>query len=264
MMKKLLATVLTLLLVCATARASLNCDGGASGTRRIDMASSATLDALDPLTVLLWVRPTTFTGANGVLYSKGATDPTEKRMTVIATTGTIRVVIDRATTDMTYDTSTALTVDVWTFVAITFNSANGANELANVYIGTLSALATEAAYTSRTDGSGAVVSEATEAARWGNSAGSAANFMGHFGIGQIVNRELTLGEVQQWQFRPRNITGAVVLHPFGYNGTGTQADLTGNGNAGTVTGCVASSNPPLGPFFALQRPYPALYEMSGI
>ena len=60
---------------------------------------------------------------------------------------------------------------------------------------------------------------------------------------------LSLAEITQHWMRSQNHANSKVLMHVGYNGTGTQADWSGHGNSGTVTGATVSAHVPLGPQF---------------
>jgi hypothetical protein len=156
-----------------------------------------------------------------------------------------------------YRTTTALEVEAtyancptygtnkWCFAAITmdFNGANGNQKL---YHGDLSTLAVEpSAYSLQTVGTGTRPSDASVDAFIGNSSNANVALGGALSIVAVFNRVLSLGEIQSWQFDPRMMAGCVGLWRLGDNGTGTQPDYSGNGNAGTVTSATQADNPPL-------------------
>lgn len=59
------------------------------------------------------------------------------------------------------------------------------------------------------------------------------------------NRVLTLREMQDWQADPRRESGAYLFFELGASGVGTQPDLTGHSNDGTVVGATLSLDNPL-------------------
>ena len=99
----------------------------------------------------------------------------------------------------------------------------------------------------RTVGSGTYGSDAAEDACIGNKANDGTPFIGRIAVTLLWNRALTLGELIDQQYNPHATSGCV-----GYwwlHGTGTQPDLSGNANTGTVTGCAVADHVPLRPPF---------------
>lgn len=214
-------------------------------TDRVSIAAATTLNTLQQVTTLTWMYPTGF-GNNQHFITK--------RTDVNAGWG---VRIDDASGNVFVNKPTAgagsnalstggpLTVNAWNYVATT-----GSNDIStdncHIYVGNLTTLAAEVSYASKVDRAAAT---AFDDSAWplylGNRNNASASFAGRLGIQAIFNRVLTLSEIQRWQFAPRMMPGCVGFWLLGDNGTGTQPDYSGNGNAGTVTGATQSDNPPL-------------------
>ena len=72
-------------------------------------------------------------------------------------------------------------------------------------------------------------------------------------VTSLHNRRLSLGELKTQQFAPHPVSETVLFVPLGFNGTGTQADWSGNGNNCKVTGATQSADVPIATFSAFLR-----------
>jgi hypothetical protein len=224
---------------------------GAVSSDAVNIGTGASISNLNPLTYVAWVYPTSVATSAGLLFmqkGRAASGGTRRAFSFAAAGNFLRFVADRATTDTDYIASSlALTDNTWHCIAATFSSAASAGEVVNLYCGMLTTEMAETTYSTTTDGSGAVGDDSGLAMKIGNdgAAASTSAFKGRIACAAIFNRVLTLGELQTWQFRPRVLSGCVGFWAFGYNGTSTQPDWSGNGNAGTVTGATLSDHVPL-------------------
>lgn len=216
-----------------------------NSSNKILFGSASGLDDLDPYTMLLWIYPTDLTAlaANiGVLLFKDL--PTQF---FVRDTGALVAWRNRATTRSDAETAGGyITTNVWQMIACVFNSAGAAGQIMRLYRGTLTALAAEASYASQVDGAGVLNSDAAAELELGN-ASAYGNFNAaiRFATVGVVARALSLAEIRDWQFNPRPGAGARLFSHLGYNGTGTQPDWSGNGNAGTLTGGSVAAHVPL-------------------
>lgn len=111
---------------------------------------------------------------------------------------------------------------------------------------TANSTVTEATYASRTVGSGATQTTVT-ALVVGNRSASPFNVAWQGTISTLIwhNARLTQAELNVWAERPQPLAGTTRLFmELGWAGTGTQGDLSGNGNNGTVTGATAANHAP--------------------
>lgn len=232
----------------------------------IDCGSAAAIDDWTSFTLLSWCRATTL-AADGDLRRIGIKSSTtgnakDLHHAWLSALGIpqdcLRWRINRATTAANAE-SVANTVvqNEWMFVVGTYSEADGPR----IYKGTLTALATEVSYNVRTVGIGGTNSDADGSLRWGQRVvtplSATTGLVGDIATGLYINRILSLAEIQSLQFRfldYMRFTEAKAAYIFGYNGTGTQPDLSGNGNAGTVTGATVADHVPLGPFFGWDAP----------
>lgn len=215
---------------------------GAGNTNRVVAVGSATLDDIGAFTQLCWCYPTTLNSTR-TLICKGSTGFKEIRLS--GTTGNLQLTVQRATTSTSFITnSTPLSgLNAWYLVAATFDSA--ASPVGHIYTGTLSAEAVEAAYGTQTGGSGGVTTDATLDLNIGNAVGANLAFNGRIAVAAYIAGALTLGQIIDWQFRPRVIAGTRGFWIPGYNGATNVPDLSGNGNTGTITGATVADHVPL-------------------
>lgn len=214
---------------------------GAASSNRVDCGSAAGIDELLTMTVLALVRPTALTSGRVIVAKKFDTNATAGwRLALQGTTGQLNF-NRRHTSNATSYTSTdnlCAPVDTWRWVAATYDEAGGAGARVNLYGAAIhEMLAETGTYATSTNGTGASLADEAQSLIWSNYTDNpSASFQGQMAFGMIVNRVLTLGELWSLQFNPRPISGCVNFMRFGWNGTSTQADMSGSGNAGTVTG----------------------------
>jgi hypothetical protein len=226
--------------------------GGAS-TDRVNCGSAASLDDIADLTALVWVFPTTIAD-DDVLISKyrGAVNAGWTLGTT-GTGGALTISRERASVDQNYTSDTGfLTVNTWNCCVIQSNTTDG-----KIFHGALTSPLAEVTYASSAAGSGAANTDAARSLFIGNRDAATPNaaFTGDIAVAMVWNRRLTLGELIDQQFRPHKTSGCVLYVHCGFNGTGSQADWSGNANAGTVTGATLSTRGlPLGPYFGYDTP----------
>lgn len=219
--------------------------GGATSDRVV-VTAAASIDTLTAWTWYTWVNPTTITAGRKIMQKLDSSSPFGGRDIRVVASNFIRVDVTRATTSTQYiSNSNALSTNKWWFIAVTYDAAAAAGEVVNIYVGDLATLATESTYGTTTNGSGATTSDALGNLRIGNSTSGVQAWQGAIGLSGHFDRVMTLAEIQSHQFQPRVASGCVGFWNLGDNGTGTQPDYSGNGNAGTVTGASQSNNPPL-------------------
>jgi hypothetical protein len=199
------------------------------------------------------------TSARGAFFARGATAGTSHIMQVPSGGGELNYFRGRATTSMDYlSNSTPFGTDnKWYFVALMVDTALAANQQCNLYVGDLTTLATEVTYTKTGDGSGAFGDNSAVAETLANRLSPSSNraFPGDIAVAAHVNDALSLSQIQSLQFNPRVVPNTDYFFHFGFNGTGTQADWSGNGNSGTVTGATVADHVPLPPPFGFDSPY---------
>jgi hypothetical protein len=219
----------------------------------VDYGSAAVLDNLSQRTMLAWIYPTSVTTPLAqAIYAKadGTSFSAYRSFYVAGSIGsTIYVDSHRATTILKAESGTVLSNNVWQFVGGAVDEAATATDQ-KLYWGSLStAVAEVPTYASQQVGSGAFGNDAAFNATLGNFSATVpqswSRFIGRIAFFAMWNRVLTLNEIRQQQFRPYPTTGCVIFSHLGYNGTGTQANLSGQALNGTVTGATADIHVPL-------------------
>lgn len=232
-------------------------DFDSASSDKINVGSGTSLDNLTTGTYLSWVFLRSSPAHDGAISWKGLA-ASGSRQFRFNSGGSLLLAIFRATTNTQIEgTPSAIGFDKWSFVA-TVHNTGGANGDQKLFGGDLSTIAAEpSSYISQSVGSGAVGDNSSTDMIIGNRETNGRNFEGLIAWIGIWNRVLTLGEMQAQQFRPHVTSGCVLFTHCGYNGTGTQADWSGNGNNGTVTGATVADHVPLGPPFGfdVSNPY---------
>lgn len=136
----------------------------------------------------------------------------------------------------------------WVFFSFVWNSA-GANSDQKFFMGDLATPCAEpSAYNTQLVGSGTSGTSITSC-YIGNQGLTSRELKGRCAWNAMWNRALTREEHIVQQYRPHVTSGCVAFYHIGANGTGTQADWSGNGNNATVTGCSVDVDVPLGPWY---------------
>lgn len=209
-----------------------------AATNLVNCGSAASLDDLTTGTRILWVYPTT---VNGRLMEKASNSRFDAN-----TGGNLELLIGRATTSMNYiSVGSTVATNTWQCVACTYDI--GGN-VGHIYIGTLTSAMAEVSYATAKTGSGAIISDAASSLIIGNRASGAFTHQGAIADVAIFNRVLTIGELRDWQFNPRKMTGCVGFWRLGSNGTTNVPDLSGNFNTGSITGTTVSAHVPMRSF----------------
>lgn len=148
----------------------------------------------------------------------------------------------------TYETDNRITSGDWMFAAASFKDGDATKM--DLYYGSMSAIAIEeTSYTLSANGTGTLNTDATASYIIGDGAD---NFEGDIARVGVYNTKLTLAQIQALQFAPTafwNNANCVALHDL--YGTGTQPDLSGELNNGTVTSATVASHVPRGAPYAV-------------
>lgn len=219
----------------------------AGSTERVTVAAATPINNLDPFTYAIWYQPTL--AVNGQLVTKGTFGGGNRRPAIVQNaTGSIGVAIDR-TVDLLFTTVTGLVRSGDRVCCIvTVNSSNGAGDTVRIYVAINDGPLIKAPLTTATDGSGAFASDTSAAlALFNNSIGTGPSPPG-IGLGVILcNKELTFGEAQALAGDfDAPVRGLVGKWDLGQSNGSRVYDLSGFGNAGTVTGGVPTSGAHMG------------------
>jgi hypothetical protein len=229
-----------------------------AGTDVVNHGSDSSLDDLSSFTLAFWAMPDAL-ASNNALWGKLTNTSANNRFVASDGLGNLRFFI-LGSANWDYRTNdTPVSTGNWYYIAVTFDA--GVSPDVAIYVGSPTSILSESAYTTSTDGS-AKVADSNNNLHIGNNGNAANCWDGKIATAQIWNRALTLGELQAQQFRPRVTNGCVLYTHYGFNGTGTQPDWSGNGNSGTVTGATVSDHVPLAPPFGFDSPY-AAFAVSG-
>lgn len=226
-------------------------------TDRVDHGSDASLDNINTMTALAWVFIETETANNvvEVVAHKGVGPTPESaylQWAKTSNTARYRVVKQRETSNLQVlaDASAfsvhGLNKDL--FFVSTWNTT-GSNSDQKIYLGDRSTPAAEpSSYVTQEAGSGAATNDAADPLSVGGDSGGR-SLDGRISYIQIISVALTEAEIHKIQFSPlyasRHSSAVLFVPDYGIsNGTGTQRDLSGNGNDGTVTGAVVGEHVP--------------------
>lgn len=216
---------------------------GTATSDRVVIPSAASIDNLDPWTLMVWHRATTITAGRSIV-NKGIGTSNNRRLDItVNASGGYRVSVDRSVGDLVYDSTTGNYVagGPWAFVAATFNSSNAAGAIVNIY-GSQNADPAANIIGSTGDGSGTFNSDAGVAFTIGNTTTGSpvAAYQGNIAYVALVGAELSLAEIRAWQFHyDAPIRGLLRKYRVGANGTGMVLDESGNGgHSTTVSGAI--------------------------
>lgn len=215
---------------------------GAAVSDRVDHGSSASLDKTQAsiLTVIMWVMVTTITN-NRSFYEKQAAGIGP--LLRVQTSGGIHWNISTGATNSIADVvSGTIVVNEWACLAATYDRSDSQD--VRVFKGTLASLIAECSYDSTSNSTDAW-DDSSASLFIGNRSTANSAIEGRIAYVTELNRRLSLAELQDWQFRPRVLSGCVLFSVYGYNGTGTQPDWSGTSNAGTVTGATVGDHVPI-------------------
>lgn len=216
-------------------------------------ASATVLRDIDAGTILVRAMPTTYPPASfRFMYDSNGGGTASRRFDIGGVGGTLgpRLIIQQGAGNMEVSVAQAnmphTAVNTWCDWAATWNLL-GADADQHLYGGNLSNAFTEVGtYNAQLAGGGVPDTESTaiNPLIGGNGGGVDRAFPGAIAWFLFWNRQLSLGELRAQQHRPHMTAGCVGFwHLWG---TGTQPDLSGHLNNGTVTGATASAHPPMG------------------
>lgn len=219
-----------------------------AGTDVVNHGSDTSLDDLSAVTRMFWIKPDVFASNDSIWGKKQGS--INQRFAINDGSGNLRIFMDLSVATISYITSSlALSTGSWHFVSYTFDNAGSTGSRTHIYIGGVSTVAAEPTYSLTDDGGGTYTADAAANYYVGNNGNIANSFDGKIAWHGCWNRVLPLSEILAQQFRPHVTSGCVLFCHYGFNGTGSQADWSGNGNAGTVTGATVADHVSLGPPF---------------
>lgn len=218
---------------------------GANGTDVVTAATSASLDASEPVgTLLIEVYPTTLTGGR-VIASHLTAGADGWNFRLSGGSGEIEFRLNRSISALSYITNdTPLSVNTLRRVMVTWD--NTSPSAPHIYHDKASpGVLAEATYGTTSLGSGTVTNPQGDPVTFGNNSLGTAVFQGRLGRAAIFKRHLSLSEAEAWFAQPRGDDADCQL--FYCLGTSSpEVDFSGtssatmNRNPGTVTGATVS------------------------
>jgi hypothetical protein len=220
---------------------------GASTSDQISHGSGASFDDLSAFTWFCWFKQNTVTTFR-TIASKETSSVLGWRLHSPSAGGGgfLRLQVQTSAGQIAYRTNNqAIVANTWHCVAATFDLAGASNEKINIYVGTLTTSLAESTYAAIADFGGTISSAAAGNLLVGQDTSFTSAWQADFAVGMHWNRALTHGELLDQQFYPHVTSGCVLFTHYGYNGTSTQPDWSGTGNAGTVSGGTLADHVPL-------------------
>lgn len=219
---------------------------GAATSDRVDCGSAAALDFMQQVTAIVIARVDTLTDTRVFISKYRGASAAGWELALSGTAGAISGRYARgAGTDLLHVSADGLvSPGVWTVVAMVANRLTDEMRLLSAPLGMP---LREPPYASRSAGSGAYNSDASFNVYVGGRHAATPNgaLQGAISAAAVYNRILTTLEINQVAkalshpsraHRANAVPGAQIIVSLGLTGTGTQVDVSGNGNHGTVTG----------------------------
>lgn len=218
------------------------------GDQYVDFSNASSINDWAMFTLCGWFNP----DDNGInlarLFSKGAA----KDLRFQDFGGPIMALtakVNRATVDaISESVDNTVELDVWQFFCMAYDGTNGIQ----LFKGTRATPVAEVSYrTTPTVGSGTPDADAADPLYIGCDlvGGAARGFRGRIACVAYINKRLTLAELAPLQFQSMNMVvpggETKLFSELGFNGIGTQPDLSDNGNNGTVTGAIVADHVPI-------------------
>jgi hypothetical protein len=213
-------------------------------SHRIEHGSAAMLDNLAEFTVCMWVYPTSFVDNRRLAVKGGFWG-----LLMDGAGGNIEfsVPLSAGTSNFITNDTPLSTANNWRFAAVTWKLSDPTKRVA-IYKASLGGAVSECTYGTQTDpglGSATMTDDAAGNLIVGCNAGSNQGFPGRVATFGLWNRRLTLAEIDEQCRFPHATDPAenLVFCQYGYAGNAA-ADMTGNGNTGTVTGPAVADHVP--------------------
>jgi len=210
----------------------------------INHGSAAIVDNVLPVTFTFWCYFNSFNAARYLLqknanepYIRAGGFPTANKISLFWSNGGVN--------DLSYLTANTLTVNTWHHIAVTVRTGL---LTPRVYFGQQGVVPRLTTGATLGGGKGFGFNNAAANLIVGSSSDAGAASpdwnVAHF---SMWNKVLTLNQIiAQWHRPHRHDDGScVVMSDYGFNGTGTQADFSGNGNNASVTDMIQADHVPI-------------------
>lgn len=210
---------------------------------KVTVTAGANIDNLDSMTVMVWYYANTLsTSSSYPVLDKGLNPNGWQLFRPAGGTGPDDwwFIHWRNTTDTSFRSgANIIQANRWEWICV-MDSDGVTPEMLH---GTLSSRATEPTYDASTTGSGAAAGDSSLDLKVGSNDDDTQVFDGKVAIVQVFSRRMSQAEALTHQFNPRVSNGCVLF--LNLHGTGTQPDLSGNQNNGTVTNATVTPHVPL-------------------
>ena len=225
-----------------------------TNTEDVDHGNNFSL--IDPHTIIILQNPTNVDATNRQIAGHAVTGGNHRLISSI-TSGAGRVryfaIQSGGLADANAVTGT-LVVNTWQWIVARYDASD--SQFVRLYRGTLTSPIAEVSYDSTTNGGGTILTASPLAFTVGADPGNSIPYEGRIAwIGVWPGTALTLGQMIQQQWRPHVTAGCELMTWYGFNGVGTQPDLSGNGSNGTVTGATVADHAGVGPPFGFDIPW---------
>ena len=234
-MKQILLSALLSLTLAFPVPGALNFN---ATTAEVDFGSAASLDDLGPSTWMFIYRPSTLDATFRYLWRKSATGATniEHHDSDIG--------LSRAysgTNLSVFSTGDVISAGNW-YVSFFIDAGVSVNP--RIYHALLGTALAEVSYGSQTAPMGTVTGDAAASVLVGFR-DATRRFIGDIAVVAIWEEVLSLDQCKQQYWRAFPTANSRMLTHLGFNGTGTQADWSGNLNTGAVTAATVTDHAPL-------------------
>lgn len=223
---------------------------GANTSDRVDFGAAGGnfTDNVSLISIAAWFKFSTFTNQRVIAAKVEANGLGGPRLRLNGTTE-LQFLIARSVVNAScITTNSSLATATWYYVVATYDPAD---TQPRIFLGSLTSLATERTYNgAQTIGSGSTNAQTTPFLV-GNDGNLNVALQGTIATIGVWNRQLSLAEVQQIQYMPRNWLGSTcyLFSHLGILGTGTQPNWSGDANTGSLTGATLGEHVPLGGLF---------------
>jgi hypothetical protein len=209
-----------------------------------------------PRTVLMWVRISTIT-ASRRFWTWGVTSPIY-RCQINTTAGEVQIQTARSTSaNLRVSTGGLWVANRWLFFAATIIDDVATANAIHMFYGDPNKPATEATYSTTTDGVGTIAAQTNAVWTLGNDAAAAPTvaLQGDVAFFGVYGRVLSLNDIREMQFDPTAQGDCRIFSVPGWNGRGAVINYAAHYRAqGTITGATPiADQPPLAPPWRLQR-----------
>lgn len=222
----------------------------ATTSDQVTHGSAATIDDIAPLTLIFWVKITSLTGTHKI-WQKGYVSAHGTYHHLFLTTTNLSAERNFSPTFLQLDASLSnfayWGTNKWVCIVMVHSTSGVATDQ-HLFVGDRNNnVAGPSSYATRQASSGSIVSDAAADFIVGQRGGGSQNVIGDIAVCIAYNSALTQAQIiqQQWNIWYPLFSNCKVFCNYGFNGTGSQPDLSGNAHNGTVTGATVAPHVPL-------------------